>query len=272
MPKKAQTTKQKTTRKVKSVEEQIQDLGAVEEKEKIVPPQVMQVVEVTDEQNSASTSDEIKENVQTEETEVVKEEQEETTSEIKNTEDEVQVSQEKQKEVVSEFFSPKSENTVGYPNISIHKKSISPVILWAIAVCVIVVVIGVGIITLSKGKFPITFAKPTPTPTQAPMPTVTPTPAVDKKTISIEVLNGSGVAGVASKMKNILEEKGYTVTGTGNAKTYDYDKTEIQTKERVASYSALIQADLTGSYVIGTTSSSLKSSLPYDVIVIIGKE
>ncbi len=68
------------------------------------------------------------------------------------------------------------------------------------------------------------FARPTPTPTSVPTPIATPTPAVNKKELEIEILNGSGVAGVASTLKTLLEGKGYTVAGTGNAKNYDYKK------------------------------------------------
>jgi hypothetical protein len=161
---------------------------------------------------------------------------------------------------------------VGYPNISIHKKSIAPIIFWAVGVCILVVAIGVGIITMSKGTFPISFARPTPTPTLAPTPLVTPTPEVNKKELEVEILNGSGKAGVAGILKTLLEEKGYTVAGTGNAANYDYAKTEIQVKVDKEAFLSILQVDLTGSYVIGSTSATLKDSLPYNAVIIIGKE
>jgi hypothetical protein len=46
----------------------------------------------------------------------------------------------------------------------------------------------------------------TPTPTQKPVP------------VTLEVLNGSGVSGAASKGATKLTDKGYTVVSTGNAK------------------------------------------------------
>ncbi len=224
----------KLSKTKKTVEEKIQELA---------PPQVMQVVEVTEEP-------------------VVEEPTVEPIPE-----------EPLQESKVSEFFSPTKEPpSVGYPNISIHKKSIAPIIFWAVGVCVLVVAIGVSIITISKGTFPISFARPTPTPSPIPTPIVTPTPAVNKKELEIEILNGSGIAGVASTLKTLLEEKGYTVAGTGNAANYDYAQTEIQVKADKSAFLSVLQADLSGSYVIGTATATLKASLPYNAVIIIGKE
>jgi len=230
--------KKATSKKVekKSVEEKIQELAP--------SPQVMQVVEVADEPQ-AKPDQPLADVVE----EPIKE------------------------SVVSEFFSSSKEtSSVGYPNIMVHKKSIAPIIFWALGVCVLVVVIGLSIITISKGTFPISFARPTPTPTSAPTPIVTPTPSVNKKELEIEILNGSGIAGVASTLKTFLEEKGYTVAGTGNAKNYEYAKTEIQVKADKSTFLSVLQADLAGSYVIGTATATLKASLPYNAVIIIGKE
>lgn len=241
MPKKLSETKSRSAGLKKTVEEKIQELAP--------PPQVMQVVEVADEPMK-------------EEVPVVEEKIEETISE-----------EPKEESKVSEFFSPSKEtSSMGYPNITVHKKSIAPIIFWAVGVCVLVVAIGVGIISVSKGTLPISFVRPTPTPTSVPTPIVTPTPAVNKKELEVEILNGSGKAGVAGILKTLLEEKGYTVAGTGNATSYDYAKTEIQVKADKEAFLSILQADLTGSYVIGTATATLKSSLPYNAVIIIGKE
>lgn len=246
MPKKA-TSKSRSAGE-KTVEEKTEELTS--------SPQMMQVVEVEDDAPTEEPAP-VAEEVQKEEL----------------TEEKSRIAE--QESVVSEFFTPKQEkSSLGYPDISVHKQSLSQVYLWAIGVLLVVVLIGWGIIWVSRkgGTFPISFVRQTPSPTATPTPVATPTPAIDKKTISIEVLNGSGIAGVAGTMKTLLEEKGYTVSGTGNAKNYEYEKTEIQTKEETASYSAFIASDLAGSYTVGTTSANLKSSLPYDVVVIVGKE
>ncbi|MFH0749412.1 MAG: LytR C-terminal domain-containing protein [Candidatus Gottesmanbacteria bacterium] len=215
---------------------------------KETPPQVMQVVEVMDE--------------------------EEKNVDVQDVESE-KTKEEKHQEIVSEFFAKKEQpvSPVGYPDISVHKKSpIKGVILWALGVFAIVALIGFIIISASRGgiKMPEIGAKPTPTVT--PAPTAVPTPIVDRKSLKVQVLNGSGIAGVAGTMKTLLEEKGYTVSGTGNAKTYDYANTEIQVTAEKESFLSILQADLAGSYTIGSTAAGLKSSSLYDAVVIIGKE
>lgn len=242
----------------KTVEEKIQELA---------PPQVMQVVEVTDEKSEPmETKDPVTETEKQEESPVEEEK-------LSETQPSQEASAGKEDSKVSEFFSPSKEpSTVGYPNISVHKKSVAPIIFWAVGVCILVVAIGFGIISFSKGTLPISFARPTPTPSPIPTPIVTPTPAVNKSELEIEVLNGSGKAGVASTLKALLEEKGYTVAGTGNATNYDYAQTEIQVKADKEAFLSILQADLTGSYVIGTATATLKDSLPYNAVIIIGKE
>lgn len=267
MPKKSQTTKTKTAKKVKTVEEKIQELASVKEPETAPPPQVMQVVEVTDEKvDPAEKEEPVMEEEKKEDAPL-----EEDVSVDQKSETNLPPKEEESK--VSEFFSPsKQPSTVGYPNISMHKKSIAPIIFWAVGVCLLVVAIGAGIITVSRGTLPISFVRPTPTPSPMPTPIVTPTPAVNRKELEIEILNGSGVAGVAGILKTLLEEKGYTVAGTGNAKNYEYAKTEIQVKADKEAFLSVLQADLAGSYVIGTATATLKESLPYNAVIIIGKE
>jgi hypothetical protein len=260
MPKKVLTKKESTTKPRfvghKTVEEKIEELTSSVPVKETPPAQVLQVVEVEDAQ---APVDPVAPEVVMPEEKIIKEEEN---------------VQEKPESVVSEFYTKQKEEqpSLGYPNISEHRKGFSFVYLWALGVIAIVVAIGFGIVATSRGSVKFTFIRPTPTPSVAPAPLATPTPAVNKKTISIEILNGSGIAGVAGKMKTLLESKGYTVAGTGNAKTYDYEKTEIQTKEETASYSAMIAADISGSYMVGSTSATLKSTLPYDAVVIVGKE
>lgn len=249
-----------------SVEEKIESLSS-ESLVKEAPPQVMQVVEVTEEE--------------------VKEPKEEIYEEMKDddmTHTEIvddaavpvneKTQEEKHQEVVSEFFAKKEKpSSFGYPNISVHKKSpVAGVFLWALGVVAIVVLIGFAIVSFSRGgvTMPKLLVKATPTPTLAP--TAIPTPAVDKKSLTVQILNGSGTAGVAGKMKALLEEKGYTVSGTGNAKTYDYEKTEIQVKAEKEAFLLILQSDLSGSYVVGSATATLKGTATYDAVVIIGKE
>lgn len=276
MVKKSSVPKKIKTESVeKTVEERIEALTAEIPETETKPAQVMQVVEVTEEipeetqapVESMTLEEKISEMKEEEPT--MKEEQtpaEEQTEHAR---------EEKQKEVVSEFFATKKEpKTFGYPDISVHKKSSFPsIILWALSILLIVAGIGAVIIGINKGGMKsISFAKPTPTVTPTIAPTASPTPQADRSKLKVEILNGSGKAGVASTMKTVLEGKGYVVAGTGNAQNYDYAKTEIQVKAEQSVYLPVLQADLSGSYSIGSASSTLKSSLPYDAVVIVGKE
>lgn len=53
-------------------------------------------------------------------------------------------------------------------------------------------------------------------------------PTVSPARVSVEVLNGSGVNGVAGSAATALTAKGFTVTGTGPAANYSYTSTTIQ--------------------------------------------
>src|SRR3989339_516171 len=104
------TSKPKTKKASKTVEEKIQELSNVKEPEIVVPPQVMQVVEVADEPEIVA--------------EPVKEEVPEV-EELVDAEDVLSEAKSRpagQESKVSEFFSPSKEtSSVGYPNISMHK-------------------------------------------------------------------------------------------------------------------------------------------------------
>ncbi len=182
----------------------------------------------------------------------------------------------KRKELVDELFEKKHEGEPQImPEISAHtKRSSNSIMLWAIGVIVACIVVGGGLV-LVTGKvhsFPKIISMPTPTPTPVKT-TPTPTPqALLRSSLSVQVLNGSGKVGVASKMKSLLESKGYTVVGTGNADNYNYDKTQIVVKAARKDYITLLEDDLSGSYTLGTSAANLKDSTSYDTEVIVGKE
>lgn len=269
-------TSSNKSQKAKTVEEKIEELAS-EPPKKEAPPHMMQVVEVMEEEIDIPAKDivpsqeELQEEKKDEEEPGIQEEQQD-----KEVQQPTPAVTPESREVVSEFFAKKDRPaSFGYPDISVHKKSVLPsVLLWALGVLVIVGIIGFIIIKLSGGTvaIPEIMVKPTPTPTVAPLPTATPTPAFDKTTLKIQVLNGSGIAGMAGKMKTTLEEKGYTVVGTGNAKTYEYEKTEIQTTPDVEAALSVLSADIGATYQVGSTAATLKTTFPYNVVVIVGKE
>lgn len=132
--------------------------------------------------------------------------------------------------------------------------------------------------------FPTSEPEPTTedvTPTSEPTKTPTPKPTVnpvDKESglnrskLAVQILNGSGEAGVAKKATTLLENLGYNVIQTSNADNFNYEKTTIQIKSAKDGYLALLKKDLSSEYKIGTTSSDLSADTRADAIVTIGKE
>ncbi len=107
-----------------------------------------------------------------------------------------------------------------------------------------------------------------PTP---PPPTLTPTPSFSKETLKIKILNGVGIKGKATEIKDILKEKEYQEILTDNADNFDYEQTEVQIKEEKKQAFNYLKDDLK-EYVSLKKSSSLPKDSSADVILIIGKD
>lgn len=180
----------------------------------------------------------------------------------------------KQKQVVEELFSKREAGSL--TEISVSGKRKRPrVFLWAAVVVVAALTTGVGLILFS-GKQPANLAvfpaKATPTPTPAPTAAPTPVPDLKREDITVQVLNGGGVAGAAGKMKTFLTDKGYQVTDLGNTDEYSYKDTEILVKPSKSQALSLLQSDLKSDYTLGTASATLPDDVSYDARVIVGSE
>lgn len=187
--------------------------------------------------------------------------------------------EEKRRVLVDELFQKKDPvDSEVMPEISAHSRSSKrSIFVWAFVIILTSLVAGVVIMLASGNNMGITLPAfgPTPTPTPTGTPTPTPTPDVsklDRATISIQVLNGSGTSGAAGKMKTALEESGFTVKDTANAQNYDYEKTEIIVKEDKKDYIPLLEEDLKKLYTLAPSVSTLDEDVPYDVRIIVGKE
>lgn len=123
--------------------------------------------------------------------------------------------------------------------------------------------------------------KPTPTPTKAAAtPTVTPRPSsnpvdkttgLDRSSLSVQILNGSGVAGAAKKASDFLSGLGYSIASTGNADAEDFQGVTIKVKSSKSSFLPLLKKDLEGSYTVSSSTSDLSASSSADALVIVGK-
>ncbi len=103
-------------------------------------------------------------------------------------------------------------------------------------------------------------------------PKTSPTPTLKRTDIAMQVLNGTGQAGVASKAKEYLEEQGYEDIDTDNADRFEYQETVILIKEDVDDYRKLIIQDLEEQYIISDNEETLDDGAEYDAVIIIGEE
>lgn len=135
--------------------------------------------------------------------------------------------------------------------------------------------------TPTEYQFPTDTPIPSVNPTNEPKSTITPTTKVvnpvdtstglDRSTLSVEVQNGSGVTGAASKASDVLKSFGYKISAIGNADNNDYENATIQVKSTKTNFLALLKKDLGFSYTVGSTSADLSSSSTADALVIIGQ-
>lgn len=128
----------------------------------------------------------------------------------------------------------------------------------------------------SLTETPIPTVSPTLEPTIAPTrkPTVNPVDQVtglDRSTLSVEVQNGSGEIGAASKASEVLKTFGYHIVAAGNADNFDYENTTIKVKSDKGDFLPLLKKDLGFSYTIASASSDLSASSSADALVIVGK-
>jgi hypothetical protein len=108
-------------------------------------------------------------------------------------------------------------------------------------------------------------------------PTATPTPVekVDLTKYTVNVLNGSGTAGQAGVVKDLLVKSGFDAekVKTANASTYDFKSTEVQVKVDVPAgiIDAIIKS-LNTSYTVEVMEDNLTASSSYDVVVTVGSK
>lgn len=149
---------------------------------------------------------------------------------------------------------------------------------WLLILLVVaagLVLVGGGIFVYRKAmkRQAITSTSPALPETIQPekeTPPVTPTPALTRADIKIQVLNGSGTPGAAGKTADFLEDKGYEDIKTGNADSYDYEKTVVKIKEDKKDYLELLRSDLSGEYTLAADTETLETDSSFDAIIILG--
>ena len=135
-----------------------------------------------------------------------------------------------------------------------------------------------GLITYFSGisKLNVPEATPTPVSTVQPVVTASPKPEVKtevkRDTIKIQVLNGSGTAGLAGKAKTYLEGLGYVGVVAGNAPTSDYEETVISVKDTKKELLETVKSDLSKNYQVAAETEVLPASSKYDFVVTLGSK
>lgn len=269
-----------THRKIKPVlkkGEVVAEAAPMEEDRRPPVTQVVEVVEDAPDEETISAEAESREGLPPAVS--VSDENDESHDELSSpadaSESDPDTQDDKRRVLVDELFQKQDSTSEELtPEISIHKRSPSgSMMTWAIVSIVSCLVVGGGLFLFSNKQYVTSlFASPTPTATPSPEPTPVPKTDLPRDAVSVEVLNGSGVVGAAGKMKTFLEEKGYTVSDTGNAANYDYTDMEIYVKEGKEAYLTLLANDLKETYTIGTTAATLEEDVEVDARIIVGKE
>lgn len=111
------------------------------------------------------------------------------------------------------------------------------------------------------------FTSPTPSPTEG-----TGGANLNKSEPKIRVLNGSGTAGVASVVKNLLEGKGYAVSAIGNADSFDFERTVLRFKASFKKFEQVLTADLSDNYSVTSSADELEATDSADIEIIVGSK
>lgn len=153
------------------------------------------------------------------------------------------------------------------------------VVLLIILILLLVGAVVGGVLYYRKGVTNLPaqpVVQETPKPTEAQLsvtPTQTPN-ATDLKTLSLNILNGSGKVGEASKAKDLLLKAGFSSdkVKTGNADNYNYKETVVSLKKDLDnSVFTAISDSLKDSYVV-KKGDDLENSSSYDITITVGSE
>lgn len=145
--------------------------------------------------------------------------------------------------------------------------------MWKAVIAVIIIaLIGAGgylYYQSSRTESPVSETTTSPTPEEI----ATPTPEeVDRTEFTIEIQNGSGIVGKAGEVQQFLEDEGFTVTGTANADSYDYDSTVIYASADVnPAWVEDLRNVIGEEYDVEGSIEELDMDTDADVVVIVGK-
>ena len=152
--------------------------------------------------------------------------------------------------------------------------------LWLL---IIIIIIGALVFAYVRGIGPFGSLKSSkeeasPAPSAQKLSSPTPSPEatteanLEKSQPKIRILNGSGTAGVASTVKNLLEGKEWVVASIGNADDFDYQQTVLRFKSAFKKFEQALSDDLSGQYSVISSRDDLEATDSADIEVIVGKK
>lgn len=188
----------------------------------------------------------------------------ETTESIEVVE-EVPVSQVPAADPLSDFKEKMIEEELPVSDKSQQKNYMWPILL----VFIITILLLTGVFLYRNG---INTNDKVNVVTLSSSPTITPEPtkAIDLAKYEIEIQNGGGVSGEASRQEANLAAEGFTISSIGNADNSDYTDTIIKAKKEVdKDFIAKLKSVLSNSFTVGET-ESLSEDTSVPIVIIIG--
>lgn len=153
-------------------------------------------------------------------------------------------------------------------NQPVVKKSNKKVI---IVVVVVILALAVGVFFfLRKPQVPV---EPEITVTETQEPTPTEKPEINKESVRIQVLNGTGTPGQAGTAVDALTEAGYNADNikASNAEDYDHTSTTVAFREGFEEVAVDIQKALESNFDnIEVDSTKVSEDSEFDIIVTTG--
>lgn len=228
--------------------------------------------DVEEDKQESEDQDEKDKESEEDESEVEKEEEETEERKEDEAEEESEEESETQKqEIRFRGFNPNEEKDDTYEtNYPPRKKGMKKFIIWLSFLALLALVIGwlaTSVIFKGEEEEKITEEAPSPTPTSTPLSQTT----LKRSEWNLEVLNGSGVSGLAKKIAEELESLGYKVIKVGNADKSDYEKTQIFIRDNLKDQVDKVIADIGDIIKVASVGGELKDSTA-SAQIIIGKD
>jgi hypothetical protein len=216
---------------------------------------------------------------------VVEEVEDENTSVDSEVENQENNSKFEEVNVKTEANTPETKNTLNEIQEEVEDDEVNdkPKYLWIIVPTALLVgaLVG-GLITYFSGisnmntnsNEVVSTSTPSAVATNIPesQATATPSSSLKKETLKVQVLNGSGISGLAGKVKTMLEGLGYKSVSVGNASSSSFEQTEVAVKESKNEYLDVLIKDLSKDYDAVEAKKPLSASSSYDVVITLGSK